>query len=172
MRMSVVGTGYVGLVAGACFSESGNHVTCVDIDESKILRLKKGEIPIYEPGLAEIVQRNARAGRLTFTTDLSAAVKDSRIIFIAVGTPPAADGSADLSSILGVAETIGRSMDGYRIVVMKSTVPVGTHRPLRAARLRMRDSIGAITVALQEEQSTIRTSVRGNALQGYKCARH
>ncbi|MGD2108831.1 MAG: UDP-glucose/GDP-mannose dehydrogenase family protein [Phycisphaerae bacterium] len=127
MKMSVVGTGYVGLVAGACFSESGNHVTCVDIDESKIKRLKKGEIPIYEPGLAEIVQRNARAGRLGFTTDLATAVKETRIVFIAVGTPPAADGSADLSAILSVAETIGRSMDGYRIVVMKSTVPVGTH---------------------------------------------
>jgi len=133
MRMSVVGTGYVGLVAGACFSESGNHVTCVDIDENKILRLKKGEIPIYEPGLAEIVHRNARAGRLAFTTDLTAAVKDSSIIFIAVGTPPATDGSADLSSILNVAETIGRSMDGYRIVVMKSTVPVGTHRKVSEA---------------------------------------
>lgn len=127
MKMSVVGTGYVGLVAGACFSESGNHVTCVDIDEAKIRQLKKGEIPIYEPGLAEIVHRNARAERLCFTTDLAAAVADSRIIFIAVGTPPAADGSADLSSILSVAETIARSMDGYRIVVMKSTVPVGTH---------------------------------------------
>ena len=128
MKMCVVGTGYVGLVAGACFSESGNHVICVDNDESKIRRLKKGEIPIYEPGLAEIVHRNAKAGRLAFATDLAAAVKNSRVIFIAVGTPPATDGSADLSSILSVAETIGRSMDGYRIVVMKSTVPVGTHR--------------------------------------------
>ncbi len=139
MRMSVVGTGYVGLVAGACFSESGNHVICVDIDEGKIRRLKDGEIPIYEPGLAEIVRRNAKAGRLSFSTDLPAAVKDSRIIFIAVGTPPAADGSADLSSILSVAETIGRSMDDYRIVVMKSTVPVGTHAKVSEAIAALTD---------------------------------
>jgi len=128
MKMSVVGTGYVGLVAGACFSESGNHVICVDNDEDKIRRLTMGEIPIYEPGLLEIVARNAKAGRLEFTTDLVKAVKRSRIIFLAVGTPPAQDGSADLSSILAVAKTIGQSMDGYRIVVMKSTVPVGTHK--------------------------------------------
>ena len=94
MKMSVVGTGYVGLVAGACFSESGNRVICVDNDEAKIDQLKRGEIPLYEPGLAEIVQRNAKAERLSFTMDLPAAVKNSRIIFIAVGTPPASDGSA------------------------------------------------------------------------------
>jgi UDPglucose 6-dehydrogenase len=131
--MSVVGTGYVGLVAGACFSESGNHVHCVDCDEQKIRLLSKGEIPIYEPGLSEIVARNSRAGRLDFSTDLAGAVKRSRIVFIAVGTPPAPDGSADLSSILEVARTIGRAMDGYRIVVMKSTVPVGTHKKVADA---------------------------------------
>jgi len=128
MKMSVVGSGYVGLVAGAGFSDSGNHVICVDCNEEKIRKLERGEIPIYEPGLAEIVSRNARAGRLEFTTDLGDAVRRSRIIFIAVGTPQSDDGSPDLSSILGVSETIARSMDGYRIVVMKSTVPVGTHR--------------------------------------------
>jgi UDPglucose 6-dehydrogenase len=112
MKMSVVGTGYVGLVAGAGFSDSGNHVICVDCDEEKIRSLERGEIPIYEPGLAEIVSANARAGRLEFTTDLADAVKRSRIIFIAVGTPPSDDGSPDLSSILGVSETIARSMDG------------------------------------------------------------
>lgn len=128
MNMSVVGTGYVGLVAGACFAESGNHVICVDCDAEKIRTLQRDEIPLYEPGLAEIVARNSKAGRLEFTTDLEDAVSRSRIIFIAVGTPPGGDGSPDLSSILNVAETIGRTMDGYRIVVMKSTVPVGTHR--------------------------------------------
>lgn len=133
MNMSVVGTGYVGLVAGACFADSGNRVICVDNDERKIQELSNGEIPIYEPGLSEIVQRNAKADRLEFTTDLASAVQRSRIIFLAVGTPPAKDGSADLSSILSVAETIGRTMDGYRIVVMKSTVPVGTHRKVTDA---------------------------------------
>ncbi len=127
MQLSMVGTGYVGLVAGACFADSGHHVICVDCDQEKIRNLCEGEIPIYEPGLSEIVQANMKAGRLSFTTDLEAAVKQSRVIFLAVGTPPASDGSADLSSILSVAETIGRTMDGYRVVVMKSTVPVGTH---------------------------------------------
>ncbi len=130
MNMSIVGTGYVGLVAGTCFAESGNHVICVDNDAKKIQMLQRGEIPIYEPGLAEIVTNNTEAGRLEFTTDLEDAVRRSRIIFLAVGTPAADDGSADLSSILAVAETIGKTMDGYRIVVMKSTVPVGTHQKL------------------------------------------
>jgi len=128
MKLSVVGTGYVGLVAGACFADSGNHVLCVDCDADKVDRLRKGEIPIYEPGLQEMVRANAAARRLEFTTDLAEAVRRSRVIFLAVGTPPAADGSADLSSILEVARTIGQTMDGYRVVVMKSTVPVGTHR--------------------------------------------
>ncbi len=128
MKMSVVGTGYVGLVGGACFAESGNHVICVDNVERKIEMLRNGQIPIYEPGLAEIVLRNSAAGRLEFTTDLESAVRQTKVIFLAVGTPPAADGSADLSAILDVASTIGRVMDGYRIIVMKSTVPVGTHK--------------------------------------------
>lgn len=128
MRVSVVGTGYVGLVAGACFADVGNHVTCVDIDESKIRRLKNGEIPIYEPGLGEIVQRNMKAGRLEFTTDLKQAVANSLVILLAVGTPQGADGSADLSALLSVVEQIGTFMDGYRIIVTKSTVPVGTQK--------------------------------------------
>jgi UDPglucose 6-dehydrogenase len=128
MNMSVVGTGYVGLVAGACFADSGNHVICVDIDAAKIDRLNRGEIPIYEPGLWELVLRSKRANRLEFTTDLPQAVKRARMIFIAVGTPSLDDGSADLSAILAVARTIAENMDGYRIVVVKSTVPVGTHR--------------------------------------------
>ncbi|MCO6439080.1 MAG: UDP-glucose/GDP-mannose dehydrogenase family protein [Phycisphaerae bacterium] len=133
MKLCVVGTGYVGLVAGTGFAESGNHVVCVDIDDIKIAALKSGKIPIYEPGLKELVDRNTARGRLEFSTDLDEAVKRSRIIFLAVGTPPAPDGSADLTAALDVARTIGKSMDGYRIVVMKSTVPVGTHRLISEA---------------------------------------
>ncbi|MCH7632746.1 MAG: UDP-glucose/GDP-mannose dehydrogenase family protein [Planctomycetes bacterium] len=139
MNMSVVGTGYVGLVAGACFSDSGNDVVCVDCDEGKIKRLLDGEMPIYEPGLSEIVIRGQKAGRLKFTTDLSAAVKHGRLIFIAVGTPQADDGSADLSAILDVAATIGREMDGYRVIVMKSTVPVGTYKKVTDAIRKQTD---------------------------------
>jgi len=128
MKMAVVGTGYVGLVAGTCFAESGNRVICVDCDERKIERLNQGQIPIYEPGLTELVKSNARSGRLTFSTDLEEAIKDSLVIVMAVGTPPKADGSSDLTAILNVATTIGKTMDGYRIIVMKSTVPVGTHK--------------------------------------------
>lgn len=128
MRVSVVGTGYVGLVAGACLSDVGNHVICVDVDRAKVEALRRGEIPIYEPGLAEIVHRNAKAGRLEFTTDLAHAVANSLIVFLAVGTPQADNGHADLRSLLSVAEEIGKLMDGYRIIVTKSTVPVGTHK--------------------------------------------
>ncbi len=133
MNISVVGTGYVGLVAGACFADSGHRVICVDCDERKIRQLCNNEIPIYEPGLSEIVVRNQKTGRLAFTTDLAAAVQRSRIVFIAVGTPQADDGSVDLSAILDVAQTVGRVMDGYRVVVMKSTVPVGTHKRVSEA---------------------------------------
>lgn len=130
MKLSIVGSGYVGLVAGACFADSGNRVICIDIDPKKIARLKNGEITFYEPGLKEIVDRNMKAGRLEFTTDFEDALQRSRIVFLAVGTPPADDGSPDLSAILEVARTIGRAMDDYRIVVMKSTVPVGTHKKI------------------------------------------
>ena len=133
MRLTVVGTGYVGLVAGACFADAGNHVICVDCDARKIDKLRRGEIPIYEPGLAEMAVRNRKAGRLEFSTDLAAAVKKSLLVFIAVGTPSTDGGSADLSAVLSVATEIGQSMDGYRIVVMKSTVPVGTHRRVSEA---------------------------------------
>jgi UDPglucose 6-dehydrogenase len=133
MNISVVGTGYVGLVAGACFADSGHRVICVDCDERKIRQLCNNEIPIYEPGLTEIVVRNQKTGRLAFTTDLASAVQRSRIVFIAVGTPQADDGSVDLSAILDVAQTVGRVMDGYRVVVMKSTVPVGTHKRVSEA---------------------------------------
>jgi len=132
MKIAVVGSGYVGLVLGACLAESGNDVVCVDKDEAKVRMLRKGHVPIYEPGLTELVKRNKDEGRLTFTTQLSRAVKASQIIFIAVGTPQGEDGSADLQHVLGVARDIGKSMDGYRVIVNKSTVPVGTAEKVRA----------------------------------------
>jgi UDPglucose 6-dehydrogenase len=129
MRIAMIGTGYVGLVSGACFSEFGVSVTCVDKDVGKIARLKQGEIPIYEPGLDQIVDSNVRAGRLEFTTDLAAAVKGADAVFIAVGTPSRrGDGHADLSYVFGAAEEIARALTGYAVVVTKSTVPVGTGR--------------------------------------------
>ena len=133
MKISVIGSGYVGLVAGACFAESGNTVICVDIDEAKIEGLKQGIIPIYEPGLKEMVLRNSAEGRLSFTTDIESAVKATLINFIAVGTPPGEDGAADLKYVLEVARTVGRHMQGFKIVVDKSTVPVGTADKVRAA---------------------------------------
>jgi UDPglucose 6-dehydrogenase len=133
VNVAVVGTGYVGLVAGACLAETGNRVTCVDIDERKVADLRRGVIPIYEPGLEEIVRRNVGAGRLMFTTELDGAVRDARVVFIAVGTPPDEDGSADLQHVLAVARGIGRAMAGETVVVTKSTVPVGTARRVREA---------------------------------------
>jgi UDPglucose 6-dehydrogenase len=126
MKITVVGTGYVGLVTGTCLAETGIHVSCVDTDHEKIRTLKKGDIPIYEPGLKEIMDRNVANGRLSFHTELVDVMHDSEIIFIAVGTPPGEDGSADLSYVLAVAETIGKNMKDYKIVVNKSTVPVGS----------------------------------------------
>ncbi|AOS83593.1 UDP-glucose 6-dehydrogenase [Chlorobaculum limnaeum] len=126
MKITIFGSGYVGLVTGACFAEVGNDVLCVDIDENKIARLLKGEIPIYEPGLDEIVANNIREGRLRFTTSITEGVDFGLYQFIAVGTPPDEDGSADLSHVLSVADSIGRNMEDYRIVIDKSTVPVGT----------------------------------------------
>src|SRR5215831_6149946 len=131
MNIAVIGTGYVGLVAGSCFAESGNDVWCVDNDAAKIENLKSGNIPIYEPGLPEIVLRNVREERLTFTTDLDAAVKKSFVIFVAVGTPPLPSGAADLTAVFNVAGAIGRAMDRYKVIVVKSTVPVGTNEKIR-----------------------------------------
>jgi UDPglucose 6-dehydrogenase len=131
MKIAVVGTGYVGLVAGACFAESGNDVVCVDKDDTKVRTLKRGKIPIYEPGLEELVRRNRTEGRLTFTTMLPKAVREAVIIFIAVGTPQGEDGSADLKHVLGVAGEIARAMNGYKVIVDKSTVPVGTSERVR-----------------------------------------
>jgi UDPglucose 6-dehydrogenase len=133
MKIAVVGTGYVGLVLGACLAENGNSVTCVDKDEAKIAKLKDGKMPIYEPGLEEIVKRNEQEERLTFTTELAPAVQASEIVFIAVGTPQGEDGSADLQHVLQVARDIGRAMNKYTVVVDKSTVPVGTARQVQAA---------------------------------------
>ncbi len=133
MKVTVVGTGYVGLVTGACLSEMGNHVVCLDIDERKIGMLQRGEIPIHEPGLEAIVKRNAAAGRLQFTTDVAAGVAHGTVQFIGVGTPPDEDGSADLQYVLAAATNIGRHMTDYKVIVDKSTVPVGTADKVRAA---------------------------------------
>lgn len=133
MKVTIFGTGYVGLVTGACLAEMGNHVVCVDVDAAKIERLKRGEIPIYEPGLESIVRRNHASGQLDFTVDAAPAIAHGEVIFIAVGTPPDEDGSADLKYVLTVAETIGRHLDRYTVVVNKSTVPVGTADRVREA---------------------------------------
>ena len=133
MKISVVGTGYVGLVSGACLAEVGNDVLCLDLDARKIKILNEGGIPIFEPGLQEMVQRNCKAGRLRFTTDIEAAVAFGTVQFIAVGTPPSEDGSADLQHVVAAARNIGRHMNEYRVVVDKSTVPVGTADKVRAA---------------------------------------
>ena len=126
MRLTVVGTGYVGLVAGAGFADFGNDVTCADVDQSKIARLQAGQVPIYEPGLDALIAGNARNGRLKFSADVPAAVAEAEVVFIAVGTPPAPDGGADLSAVFAAAQTIARAIRGYTLVVTKSTVPVGT----------------------------------------------
>lgn len=133
MNIAIVGTGYVGLVSGTCFAEMGVNVTCVDIDEKKIERLKNGDIPIYEPGLDEMVLRNHREGRLNFTTDLSEVIDNVEVVFSAVGTPPDEDGSADLQYVLAVARTFGQNIKKYTVLVTKSTVPVGTAAKVKAA---------------------------------------
>jgi len=143
MKLTVVGTGYVGLVTGACFAEMGHRVTCVDIDADKVARLKDGLIPIFEPGLKPIVLRNCEEGRLIFTTSLADAIMDTEIIFIAVGTPPGEDGSADLQHVLSVASEIGRNLTDYTVVVTKSTVPVGTAEKVKDAVSKQLQSRGA-----------------------------
>ena len=131
MHIAVIGTGYVGLVTGACFAEFGVDVTCVDVDQKKIEKLKEGTIPIYEPGLDKIVEKNAAAGRLKFTTDISSAVKESLVVFLAVGTPPQKDGSPDMSYYRQAAKDVAESINGYKVLVTKSTVPIGTGKWLR-----------------------------------------
>lgn len=133
MKIAVVGTGYVGLVTGTCFAETGNNVTCVDIDVNKVNKLKEGEITIYEPGLEKLFLRNLKENRLRFTTDLAEGIKDAAVIFLALPTPPGEDGSADLKYILGVAEDLGKLLTGYKVIIDKSTVPVGTAKKVRDA---------------------------------------
>ena len=138
MKIAVVGTGYVGLVTGTCFAETGNTVTCVDIDKNKVTKLMSGEITIYEPGLEKIFLRNLKEERLYFTTNLAEGIKDASIIFLALPTPPGEDGSADLKYILGVADELGKLIKpgDYKVIVDKSTVPVGTAEKVRAAILK------------------------------------
>ena len=133
MNIAVVGTGYVGLVTGTCFAETGNKVVCVDIDQAKVEKLSAGQITIYEPGLEKIFLRNIKEERLRFTTHLASAVEDAEIIFLALPTPPGADGAADLRYVLSVAEELGKLLKGYKVIVNKSTVPVGTADKVRAA---------------------------------------
>ncbi|MFO1215497.1 MAG: UDP-glucose/GDP-mannose dehydrogenase family protein [Burkholderiaceae bacterium] len=152
MKVTVVGTGYVGLVSGACLAEMGNDVVCLDVDAAKIAMLQGGGIPIHEPGLDQVVARNVAAGRLSFTTDVAHAVAHGMLQFIAVGTPPDEDGSADLQYVLAAARNIGRHMDGYKVVVDKSTVPVGTADQVR----------GAIVAALAERGAAIDFAVVSN----------
>src|SRR5215469_14481780 len=131
MKIAVVGTGYVGLVTGTCFAETGNDVFCVDIDAAKVQKLTEGQITIYEPGLGKLFLRNLKEERLRFTTCLEEGVKDAQIVFLALPTPPGADGSADLKYVLGVAEQLGKIMRDYKVIVDKSTVPVGTAEKVR-----------------------------------------
>ena len=152
MKITVVGTGYVGLVTGACLSDVGIDVTCVDIDQKKIDGLKNGILPIYEPGLEEIVKRNFEKGRLTFSTDISEAIRGSEAAFIAVGTPPGEDGSADLKYVLAVADQIGTTMQDYLVVITKSTVPVGTAEKVR----------GAVSAALDKRDTSFGFDVASN----------
>jgi UDPglucose 6-dehydrogenase len=133
MKIAVVGTGYVGLVSGTCFAETGNHVTCIDIDENKVSKLAKGEITIYEPGLEKIFLKNLKNNRLVFTTDLAEGIRDAKVIFLALPTPPGADGAADLKYVLGVAKDLGNLLTEYKVIVDKSTVPVGTAEKVKKA---------------------------------------
>ena len=142
-KISIIGTGYVGLVGGVCLADFGNTIINVDIDEEKIEQLKKGEVPIYEQGLQDMLDKNREEGRITFTTDMKAAVEESEVIFISVGTPPDEDGSADLTAVLEVAKSIGQHMNGYKVVVDKSTVPVGTGRKVEETIQQELDNRGA-----------------------------
>ncbi|HRD08920.1 MAG TPA: NAD(P)-binding domain-containing protein, partial [Saprospiraceae bacterium] len=132
MNIAVVGTGYVGLVTGTCFAETGNHVVCIDIDARKVQRMKDGEVPIYEPGLEVLFERNTKAGRLSFTTDLREGIRQAKIVFLALPTPPGEDGSADLQYILKVAADLSEMIEDYKVIVDKSTVPVGTAEKVEA----------------------------------------
>src|SRR5256714_7212143 len=148
MHIAVIGSGYVGLVTGACFAEFGVDVTCVDVDREKIARLSDGIIPIYEPGLEQLVSKNTQAGRLHFTTDLKSAVEQALVIFLAVGTPPKSDGSADLTFVEAAARSVAEYMNGYKVIVTKSTVPIGTGEYLRKLireKLKSRSNFGIVS---------------------------
>ena len=148
MHIAVIGTGYVGLVTGACFAEFGVDVTCVDVDETKIQRLLEGVMPIYEPGLEQLVLKNTQAGRLRFTTDVRQAIEEALVIFLAVGTPPKPDGSPDLSFVESAALSIADHMNGYKVVVTKSTVPIGTGEHIRkliTGRKKTRATFGVVS---------------------------
>ena len=149
MKVTIFGSGYVGLVTGACLAEAGNHVVCVDVDAQKIAPLNQGEVPIHEPGLDALIQRNRDSGRLEFTTDAARGVDHGLFQLIAVGTPPDEDGSADLSHVLSVARIIGEKLERYAIVVTKSTVPVGT-----ADKVRIRGDRGTVASASRRSSST------------------
>ncbi|MDP2750437.1 MAG: nucleotide sugar dehydrogenase, partial [Nanoarchaeota archaeon] len=136
MKITVMGTGYVGLVAGTCLAKLGNDVICVDVDEKKISNLKKGILPIYEPGLRELVEINAKQGRLKFTTDVKEGIQSAEVIFVAVGTPEGVDGRADMKYVFSVAESVGKYQNGYKVVVDKSTVPIGTAAKVKAIILK------------------------------------
>ena len=151
MHIAVIGTGYVGLVTGACFAEFGNIVTCVDKDRAKIESLVKGDVPIYEPGLDSIVQKNLKEGRLKFDTDVADAVDKSLVVFLAVGTPDRGDGCADMSQIEEVARQIARALNGYKVVVTKSTVPVGAAGRIKNIIEENKKSAGRFSVAANPE---------------------
>lgn len=170
MNIAIVGTGYVGLVSGACFADTGANVTCVDVDINKIERLKKGEIPIYEPGLDELVLKNVKAGRLKFTSSLPEVLNEQEIVFSAVGTPPDEDGSADLKYVLQVAKTIGQNLNKYLVVVTKSTVPVGTARKVRATIQEELDKRG-VDVAF-DVASNPEFLKEGNAIKDFMSPDH
>ena len=160
MKITVIGTGYVGLVSGTCLAESGNQVICADIDAEKIARLRQGEIPIYEPGLRELVRRNVSEARLRFTTDIQAAVEQSLVIFIAVGTPARPDGASDLGPVFQVAKTIAHAMSDFKVIVIKSTVPVGTNE-------RVRQTITGLTKQEFEVVSNPEFLKEGNAVNDF-----
>ena len=159
-KIAVVGTGYVGLVSGTCFAEMGNEVICVDINEEKVKKMQNGEIPIYEPHLDVLFERNIRQGRLKFSTDLASSIKDVEIVFLALPTPPGEDGSADLSYVLGVAEEIGKLMTDYKVLVDKSTVPVGTAEKV-AEKVRLKNRVFVGTLLDSKTREIYRTKKCG-----------
>lgn len=160
MNIAIVGTGYVGLVSGTCFAEMGVNVTCVDVNEEKINSLKNGQVPIYEPGLDEMVLRNHREGRLNFTTDLTSCLDNVEIVFSAVGTPPDEDGSADLQYVLEVAREFGQNIKKYTVLVTKSTVPVGTAKKVKAVIGEELESVASMSRSMLRATLSFSRKVR------------